>query len=204
MLSLAGRIDALILPGRPAAEAAVVPRDSDDALMARVAQGDASAFARLMERHVDGAFRVALRILGHRAEAEDAVQEAFLRLWSKAESWRSGGAKVSTWLWRVTVNLCLDARRRPAHAPLDAAPEPPDPAPRADAALAAAQAEQALTAAVGALPDRQRAAIALVYGAGASNAEAAEALGISLGALEQLLVRAKRSLRDRLQDEEQA
>src|SRR5690606_21157806 len=54
--------------------------DADDALMARVAAGDAAAFARLMERHVDGAFRVAQRILGSSAEAEEAVQEAFLRL----------------------------------------------------------------------------------------------------------------------------
>jgi RNA polymerase sigma-70 factor (ECF subfamily) len=172
--------------------------------MARVAAGDADAFARLMERHVDGAFRIAVRILGARAEAEDAVQEAFLKLWSKAESWQPGGAKVSTWLWRVTVNLCLDARRRPAHAPLEDAAEPPDPAPRADDAIAAAQADRRVGAAVLALPDRPRAAIALVYGAGASNQTAAVALGVSIGALEQLLVRAKRSLRERLINDEDA
>jgi RNA polymerase sigma-70 factor (ECF subfamily) len=204
MLSLAGRADALALPGRRAAEAVIAARDGngDDALMARVASGDTAAFARLMERHVDGAFRVALRILGRRAAAEDAVQDAFLRLWSKAGSWRPGGAKVSTWLWRVTVNLCLDERRRGSPVPLEAAPEPADPAPAADTALAAAEQDRALAAAVVTLPERQRAAIGLVYGSGASNGEAAAALGISVGALEQLLVRAKRALRERLKDEE--
>src|SRR5690606_14530998 len=108
----------------------------------------------------------------------------------------------STWLWRVTVNLCLDARRRPSHAPLDDIAEPPDPAPSADVALAAAQADRRVSAAVAALPDRPRAAVALGYGAGPSNPAAADAPGISLGALEQLLVRARRALRERLQDDE--
>jgi RNA polymerase sigma-70 factor, ECF subfamily len=175
--------------------------DRDDGLLARIADGDAGAFGRLMDRHVDRAFRLARQILGSRADAEDAVQEAFLKVWRRAEAWRPGEARFSTWLWRVVVNQCLDARRRPGFDPLDAIPEPPDPAPDAVAVLARREDRERLEAAMAELPERQRAALGLVYGAGASNQEAADALGISVGALEQLLVRAKRSLRDRLKEE---
>lgn len=172
--------------------------DEDDDLMARIAAGDAGAFRRLMDRHVDGAYRLASRVAGSHAEAEDAVQEAFLKVWTKARSWEPGAARFSTWLWRVVLNQSLDARRRPRQARLDAVAEPEDT--RADPlrTIAERQDEERLNGAVSELPERQRAALALVYGAGASNAEAADALGISIGALEQLLVRARRALRQRL------
>lgn len=169
--------------------------------MARVAGGDAGAFRRLMDRHVDAAYRLARRIAGSRADAEDAVQEAFLKVWARAGSWKPGGARFSTWLWRVVVNQSLDFRPNRRHAPLDEAAEPRDTRPDAAEAIAGRQEERLLDRSIAGLPERQRAALALVYGAGASNAEAAEALGISVGALEQLLVRAKRTLRERMKED---
>ena len=168
--------------------------------MARVANGDAVAFGMLVDRHIDRALRLAQRLLGAKADAEDAVQEVFLKIWRKAESWRPGRAAFSTWLWRIVVNQCLDARRKPTGIALDLVPEPADERADQEAAIVAAQRDAGVSAAVAALPERQQAAVALIYGAGASNAEAAEALGISLGALEQLLVRARRSLRAQLME----
>ncbi|MGF1626488.1 MAG: sigma-70 family RNA polymerase sigma factor [Alphaproteobacteria bacterium] len=166
--------------------------------MARIASGDGAAFGRLVDRHVDRALRLAQRMLGSRADAEDAVQEVFLKIWRKAETWRSGRAAFTTWLWRIVVNQCLDARRRPGAVSLDSVAEPIDEAPDQEAAMAAAQEDARVAAAVATLPERQQAALALIYGAGASNAEAAESLGLSVGAVEQLLVRARRSLRVQL------
>lgn len=172
--------------------------DEDERLMIRAGEGDARAFQALVERHSDPAFRLAQRIVGTRAEAEDLVQEAFIRLWTKAPGWSPGKARVSTWLWRVVMNLCLDSKRRPAARQWEEGFDPPDPAPDALSGIEQAERAGRLNRAVAALPERQRAALGLVYGAGASNAQAAETLGISVGALEQLLIRAKRSLRNAL------
>jgi RNA polymerase sigma-70 factor, ECF subfamily len=92
-------------------------------------------------------------------------------------------------------------RRRPRPAALETIAEPVEPAADPLDTMAERQSEDRLNRAMAGLPERQRAAIALIYGNGASNAEAAETLGISHGALEQLLVRAKRTLRERLKEE---
>lgn len=175
--------------------------DEDDDLMAQVAGGDAGAFRRLMDRHVDGAYRLARRVAGSRADAEDVVQEAFLKVWSRAGSWKPGGARFSTWLWRVVLNQSLDSRPDRRQAPLEEAAEPRDMRPDAAEAIAGRQEEMLIERSIAGLPERQRAALSLIYGEGASNAEAAEALGISVGALEQLLVRAKKTLRERMKEE---
>lgn len=175
--------------------------DEDDRLLARIAEGDEGAFAALMDRHVDRALGLARRIVGAPSDAEDVVQDAFLAVWNRAPAWRPGEAKFSTWLWRVVTNRSLDLIRRPRHADIADVAEPEDPAADALALIAAGQDARRLQAEVAALPERQRAALALVYETGVSNAQAADILGISTGALEQLLVRAKRTLRERLQEE---
>lgn len=192
-------------PPMPAATAAMetpsVPMldDDDDALLlCSVAAGDQIAFERLARRHLDRAYTVALRLTGSRPDAEDVVQEVFLRLWQRPDAWRPGQAQFSTWLHRVVVNRCLDIKRRPRMTALDGVAEPEDPRPGAEADLVAAQRQRALTDAVADLPERQRAAIALTYAAGLKNGEAAKALEISVKALEALLVRAKRDLREAL------
>jgi len=167
---------------------------ADHDLMARVAKGDERAFRELSHRHAGAAFRVARRILRDAALAEDVVQDAFLAVWVNAPRWRPA-AQFRTWLYRVVINLCLNARRRPAHVPLDVAGDPADPAGGADAVLESRELDRALAAAIDALPVRQRAAIVLAYQEGLSNAEAAAALDTSVSGLETLLVRGKRALR---------
>ncbi|MEA2872264.1 MAG: polymerase sigma-70 factor, subfamily [Hyphomicrobiales bacterium] len=172
---------------------------SDHDLMARTAQGDGRAFRTLAERHAGRALRLARRILGNEALAEDIVQDALLRVWTNAPRWRPEAA-FRTWLYRVVVNLCLNAKRRAGDLPLDAAGHVADPAAAADADLETRERDRRIAAAIGALPERQRAAIALSYQEGLSNAEIAAVLDTSVSSVETLLVRARRTLRARLGD----
>jgi len=167
---------------------------ADDELMARAAKGDGRAFQTLARRHTAGALRVARRILGNEAVAEEIVQDAFLRVWVNAPRWRPSAA-FRTWLYRVVINLCLNAKRRPADLPLTAAGDPPDPTGDAGSALELRQRDRMLAAAIDALPARQRAAIVLTYQEGLGNAEVAAVLDTSVSGIETLLVRARRALR---------
>jgi RNA polymerase sigma-70 factor (ECF subfamily) len=172
---------------------------SDHDLMARTAQGDGRAFRTLAERHAGRALRLARRILGNEALAEDIVQDALLRVWTNAPRWRPEAA-FRTWLYRVVVNLCLNAKRRTPELPLDAADHVADPAAGADSQLETRERDRRLAAAIGALPERQRTAIVLSYQEGLSNAEIAAVLDTSVSSVETLLVRARRALRTRLGD----
>ena len=169
------------------------PPDHD--LMARAAHGDERAFRELARRHAGSALRLARRILGSEALAEEIVQDAFLRVWINAPRWRPQAA-FRTWLYRVVINLCLNAKRRPDDLPLAAAGDPADPAHDPGAALEQRERDARLAAAIDRLPARQRAAIVLTYQEGLGNAEAAAVLGTSVAGIETLLVRARRSLRE--------
>jgi len=172
--------------------------DGDAELLQAIAGGDRLAFDRLSRRHLDRAYGVAMRMTGSRADAQDVVQDVFLRLWQRPDAWRPGQAQFSTWLYRVVVNRCLDLKRRPKATDLDSVEEPQDPDANAEDSLLQAERNRALDGAVNQLPERQRAAIVLTYTAGLRNAEAASAMDISVKAFEALLVRAKRELRDYL------
>jgi RNA polymerase sigma-70 factor (ECF subfamily) len=171
----------------------------DEELLALVGAGDRKAYNILVERHGRRVLLMARRVTGNLADAEDVAQEAFLRVWQHAADWRDKGAKFTTWLYRVVMNLCLDRRRRAPMAPLEAAGDPADERPTAEASVAARERERAVADALATLPDRQRAALVLSYYEGLSNAAAAEVLATSTAALESLLVRARRSLRAELE-----
>src|SRR5947208_8528701 len=122
-------------------------RPSDHDLMARTAQGDGRAFQMLAQRHAGHAFGLARRMLGNEALAEEIVQDALLRVWTNAPRWRPEAA-FRTWLYRVVVNLCLNARRRRPDLPLDAAEHVADAAPDAEAQLETREREGRLAAAI--------------------------------------------------------
>ena len=174
--------------------------EDDDTLLAAAGSGDPAAFGRLMDRHADRVLALAQSVLRVRADAEDVTQDVFLAVWRSAADWKSGKARFSTWLYRVTLNRSLNHKNRVAarQAPLDAAPEPEDPAPAADDAIDAARRQEDLRREIGALPEGQRIAMTLTYSAGLSNADGAAAMEISVKAFEALLVRARRTVRERL------
>lgn len=167
--------------------------------MAAIAQGDADAFTRLVEQHIDWALRFVERMLGNRALAEDLVQSAFLNIWERAAGWEPR-ARFSTWFYRVLYNRCLDQfRARGRHTDVELDEEIPDASAGAELQLQEAQTRGAVRDALAALPERQRAALVLCYYEELSQPEAAALLGVSVGALESLLSRARSSLKRTMQ-----
>lgn len=170
---------------------------SDEALLQLYARGDRSAARTLVLRLSPRVLGYAARLLADRAEAEDVAQEAMLRLWRVAPEWRTGEAKVTTWLYRVVTNLVTDrqrARQRRQATTLEDAPEVADDAPAAVTQLIEADRMAALDRALEGLPDRQRQALVLRHIEGMSNPEIAEIMQIGVEAVESLTARAKRAL----------
>ncbi|GAA0586058.1 RNA polymerase sigma factor [Rhizomicrobium electricum] len=172
--------------------------DPDTDLVVRVGRGDRTAAQALMARHLPGMLALARRMLSGQAEAEDCVQEAFLKVWTHAARWQPGKAKFETWLYRVTLNQCYDRLRKKPTEPLEAAADVPDGGDSPDRGLEVAALETEVSAALADLPERQRAAILLCHYQERGNIEAAEILGISVEALESLLARGRRTLRTKL------
>jgi RNA polymerase sigma-70 factor (ECF subfamily) len=166
----------------------------DDALLVLYANGDARAARGLTLRFTPRVFAQAYRMLGDRAEAEDVAQEALMRLWKIAPQWRQGEAKVSTWLYRVTANLCTDRLRKRRSVGIDEIPEPEDDAVGPAEALQEKARFDALQAALDALPERQRQAVILRHIEGLGNPEIAEIMDITVEAVESLTARGKRAL----------
>lgn len=172
---------------------------SDEVLLARYAKGEAAAASILSARVVPRILALATRLLaGDRAEAEDIAQEAMLRLWRIAPEWRTGEAQITTWLYRVTVNLCTDRHRKGRTTPLDGIAEPADKQKGALAQMQDAERLSALDQALATLPDRQRQAVVLRHIEGFSNPEIAEILETGVEAVESLTARGKRALKSAL------
>ena len=167
---------------------------SDDALLQLYANGDQAAARQLTLRLAPRAYKQAYRMLGVQADAEDVAQEAMMRVWKIAPDWRSGEAKVTTWLYRVVANLCLDRLRKVQSTSLDAIDEPIDPSPSAADDMQTNARLDALQAALIALPERQRQALVLRHIKELANPEIADVMEISVEAVESLTSRGKRAL----------
>jgi RNA polymerase sigma-70 factor (ECF subfamily) len=168
---------------------------SDSELLAAHVQGDPDAFAELVRRHRDRLWAVALRTLGDREEAADALQDALVSAYRRAESFR-GDAAVTTWLHRIVVNACLDrVRRRQARPTVPL----PDQEP-ADSVDAHDRTETALDvrAALERLPEHQRQALVLVDMHAMSVAEAAQVLEVAEGTIKSRCARGRAALAELL------
>src|SRR4051812_37091811 len=171
---------------------------SDQDLLARHVEGDPDAFGELVRRHRDRLWAVAIRTIGDREEAADAIQDALLSAHRGAARFR-GESAVTTWLHRIVVNSCLDRiRRRQSHptVPLPdgdtvTGPEPAAAAPDHDTALVVRQA-------LAELPAEQRAALVLVDVQGYPVAEAAEILGVPEGTIKSRCARGRARMAIRL------
>ena len=162
------------------------------ALMARVARGDCRAFTVLVGQLHGPGLRIATRVLGSRADAEDALQNALTKLWTEAHRFEPGRGSVEGWFRRILVNVCLDRRRAfRVVQPLEAAAEVASSEPSPFEAAADAAQRRRIDAAMLKLNRRQRVAIMLFHGEGASMAEVAAALDTTAKAVEGLLARAR-------------
>jgi len=177
--------------------------------MARIAKGDEDAFEILVNRHQISVLNLIYRFIGDRTQAKDLAQEVFLRVWQSAKSYEPK-AKFTTWIYRVTTNLCLNelksARRRKwfSFHRSDEDNENTieetfsDGSPTAEDLLLARERSRQITDALQSLPDNQRMALILKRYGDLSYHEIAQVLGCSVPAVESLLVRAKRTLQEKL------
>jgi len=175
-------------------------QDSDESLVVRICNGDHQAFAELVQRHSGLFFHAAYRMCANNEEAEDIVQDAFLKLWDKPDVFDPAkGAKFTTWFYRVVINLAIDrTRRRKPQSHPDVLDYMADKTPLADEQYEKKGREASLESAIQRLPERQRAALNLCFYEGLSNKDAAEILGVGVKGLESLLMRAKKELKQDL------
>ena len=192
---------ATLAPDNPPVAADIV-FDEDSELLDRLATGDEAAFRTLVERHIDRAYAIALRIIGNAADAEDVVQDTMLKIWSHRGRWQHGRAKFSTWLYRVVSNRCIDLRRKPRSEDVDAVPEMADPQPDASAMIERNEVRDLLEGAMQRLPEQQRLAVILSYHENMSNGEIAEVMDSTVAAVESLLKRGRQQLRELLRRHE--
>ena len=179
--------------------------------MARIARGDDNAFEILVNRHQTSVLNLVYRFIGDRTQAKDLAQEVFLRVWQTAKSYEPK-AKFTTWIYRVTANLCFNelksARRKrwfsfhhsdkmsentTEETLSDGSPSPED-------ILLAKERNRQISDALQRLPENQRMALLLKRYDDLSYQEIGQILGCSVSAVESLLVRAKRTLQEKLKN----
>jgi RNA polymerase sigma-70 factor (ECF subfamily) len=182
--------------------ACAFPDLGDEALLELMRADDVEAYRALVERHMNRAFGVAMRVLKNPTDAEDVAQDAFVKAWTNRHRWEAGRAKFSTWLYRVVVNRCIDLRRLPREEWIDDVPEPADDAEDSVSLIHRRQVYGRLEDALGRLPTQQRVAVVLSYYEDLSNAEIAEVMNTSVSAVESLLKRGRKGLREILRHSE--
>ena len=176
------------------------PNTGDDELLELIQQGESEAFATLVRRHTERFYRLAYRYVQQRETAEDMVQDAFLKLWEDPSKWQAGkNTRFTTWFYRVIVNLCLDWQKKKRPVELNETMPLIDEKETASEVLLRSEAQNQLEQAITALPDRQRTALNLCFDEGLSNQQAADVMGVNLKALQSLIMRAKTTLKEKLQ-----
>ena len=170
---------------------------SDEDLMLQVAGGDMDAFEELVRRHQQSSLNVAYRFLSDRTRAEDVVQDAFLKVLAAGPRYRPT-AKFRTYLFNVIWHLCVDQYRRKRPDRLESEGLVVDAGPGPDGRVADAEQAARVREAVDALPPRQRMALVLKHFEGMSYEDIGRALDCSPRAVDALLVRAKRKLKEKL------
>lgn len=175
--------------------------EEDLLLLRRIARKDLRAYRQLLDKYMDFCLRVAQRVTGNPADAEDIMQDICLKIWDNAEIWRPE-AKFSTWLYRVVVNRAIDHKRKVVPLTMAALPEVVDPAIHTERRMIEQEKAAAVEQAVQALPARQRVAITLSYYEGLKNETAAAIMQLDLNAFQQLLYRGRQNLKGLLQPRE--
>ncbi len=170
----------------------------EESLLLKIAKGDDKAFGQLLAETLPRVQAIAWRIVKSHAEAEDIAQETFLRLWREAPS--LSDVPLEPWLYRVASNLAIDRYRRKKPELMEVLPETSGGGVDQETQMRANELSAEVDAAIAELPDRQRLALILVHFEEVSQKAAAQTLGITVDALESLLSRARRALREKLRN----
>ena len=170
----------------------------EESLLLKIAKGDDKAFGQLLAETLPRVQAIAWRIVKSHAEAEDIAQETFLRLWREAPS--LSDVPLEPWLYRVASNLAIDRYRRKKPELMEVLPETSDGAADQETQMRVNELSAEVDAAIAELPDRQRLALILVHFEEVNQKTAAQTLGITVEALESLLSRARRSLKEKLKN----
>jgi len=166
--------------------------------MAQVQRRDQEAFTRLLDRHLAGLRNFLIRTTGNAADADEVAQEAFLRIWSHAKNWQPDRVRFTTWLFRIARNLAIDRHRKHRETNDENLEQVVDDAPDTGHTIDAERRRKMMQNAIAHLPERQRTALVLCHFDGMSNPDAAAVLEITVEALESLLARARRTLKNAL------
>jgi len=193
---------ALDLPARPRATPRPVPvaECTDGALLERIGRGDREAFDVLYGRFVRPVFALALRRLGDRGRAEEAVQETFASIWRSASSYRPERGPGAPWLYAVARHAIVDrfrARSEPAAEVPEEASREPGPAERAESSFVSWRVHRALEE----LPETERTVLELAYWGGLSQSEVSDYLNVPLGTVKTRTRSGLRRLADLLEGE---
>lgn len=174
----------------------------DTDLLVRIAAGEQVALRRLIDRHGRGLRLFAARYLGNAEDAEDVVQDVFVAVWKHAGRFKPDKGRAATWLYRIAANRCIDLRRwrrfRTFVGLGDVEDALPAEQPDAVAGIGARQELAIVRSGLAELPERQRMALLLRTVADLDVPAIAQVMGSTSGSVEQLLVRARRSLRERV------
>ena len=169
--------------------------DPDADIISGLQAGDKTALSKLMDRHMKTLYNQAYYMLGDSMAAEDITQTVLLKTWENINGWKSGNAKLLTWMRRVTTNACFDQLRKKKPVYTDIVPEIEDSADTPFDALSRQNQNKIIKAALQKLPDRQRAAVTLSYYQELTQKEGAGVMNITEKAYESLLVRGRKSLK---------
>lgn len=184
----------LLLP-RSLAPNRACARDADSLLVARAQAGEGAAFGLLLEGHRERVLNLAFSLLGSRADAEDAAQEAFVRAYESLGHFR-GESQFGTWLYRIAVNVCLARLRRCKYLQAeDAWGEEVEAKPDAQNLAQSVEARAQVQAALGSLSPILRAVLILREMQGLSYQEIALILGVPIGTVRSRLSEARRLFR---------
>jgi len=173
------------------------PERSDGDLLRDVVRGDHSTFDALVRRHEDAVFAVAVRLMGNRTDAMDAVQETFIAVFRQAHTFR-GESAFTTWLHRIAINRCKDLIRKRGRAPVSPEEPPEHPDPSSDISTQVA-AHVDVAAALQRLPEDQRVAVVMFDLGGIPYEEIARATGANIGTVKSRISRGRRALAEAME-----
>jgi RNA polymerase sigma-70 factor (ECF subfamily) len=172
--------------------------DESDLIKQSVA-GDESAYQLLLEKHLPSLSNYVMRMMANTAEADDIIQETFIRLWTRGNKFNPETARLTTWLHNIAHNLCIDYFRKSNRLVDDSVEQPNAEVSGPEEALTRQGLVKSIQQAMMSLPERQRSAIIMCHYQGLSNKDAAVVLDMSVDALESLMARGRKKLRKLLE-----